>query len=437
MDSLLGNDTIIEANHGRIDDSEYFNEHSDWIDQFTALATTPFLQPNSPSIIGHQHKNSAYKNVDLQSQAMFPDSWLKHMHSTRHNYSYNASGIENMNLNKLPRAKKTTDTQDTLTTLNTNKKKSNIFLLNKKHHQHSTSREYLFNKKTQFCLIVLIHYILRILSILSTYFLSLLVTLYGLTQLLDISAIDFFCPTYSKDEVYYHNYISSNPQGSGGCWYVDTTRVDSSKLWNDMDVVQWIKIENITFDIIIFSFIFFSSALIMFCFASWHFCIMIYDSIYQCSYYVGKTQYNRNPRLLRYKYNYDNTVNRNGGVGKGTVVTDYIEITSINLKPEDTGDIDFRYKSQSQGDENDDKNYIQQSHMLWCKNICPRLTQLYEKYDRISFVYFYPDSKYTMYLSIMSETTETAFQISTLLQYSGVFGMYIYHGYIKFVCMRV
>ena len=136
---------------------------------------------------------------------------------------------------------------------------------------------------------IMVYYIFRILCISLTLFLCIVSVYYGLSQILILENIDFFCSVKTAEQVHEHSRQLNTSIGVGGCWFIEFPLVDNNKLGDSSMKAVW----DINIDGLINCSLFCLIALILLMHVLYHGFYTLYDLYYQC-------KNESNPRVIEY-----------------------------------------------------------------------------------------------------------------------------------------
>lgn len=243
-------------------------------------------------------------------------------------------------------------------------------------------------------LVVVTYYSLRLLSVSLTIFLGVVASNYGFGQLLELETLDLFCPTYSRQQVYEHSRSLDAPRGVAGCWKIENAELDTNSLFNDTFVAHW----SITKSSIAFCICFMIISILLLFLGLLHLKNTIVDAYYQC---FKSNQVN--PRLQQY-----------------TPLCYYFKNDDDDILTKNS-DNEIELQIQTKASSGDQSGNFKQSKKRSCCLVCcvefvlSRFIRLWNQWDRLSYIYLYPDSKYRIIHSIFSETSQTMGQLWTFL----------------------
>ena len=159
--------------------------------------------------------------------------------------------------------------------------------------------------KTQHCIcstwckcniIQLSYFTVRYLVLITTMFICMISCLYAIGNLITLEATNFYCPSYTAEQVRQHNVENGYNQGdsSFSCWYIDKQKLN----WQDVRslklniYVAFFQVNNV-FQLLQ-SVIYFLIVIFLFIVCLIHFCYLFYDT-----FYIVCFKWNQNKRILK------------------------------------------------------------------------------------------------------------------------------------------
>ena len=122
----------------------------------------------------------------------------------------------------------------------------------------------------------------RYLVVFLSYFLCMIACLYGTGSLVTLEATNFFCPSYTLEEIHEYNFENGNKHGDNGdsCRRVDRQGLDSNVLSDLNNNIFIGKIDNESLDFLSYfeALLYFSIAFILFIAALYQTYLLIYDT---------------------------------------------------------------------------------------------------------------------------------------------------------------
>ena len=251
----------------------------------------------------------------------------------------------------------------------------------------------------------MLYFIARYLVICTSYFLSFICVLYGIGPFIMLSATQFYCKSYSRDEIYSLNRENGRERGVRGnsCLVIGKASFDEQAL-EELDIKIFdatFTIRQLSFTITIQCMIYFIISLFLFIIATYFGFYLIYDTYYALKWSKGR--HSKNGKNGKNGKNSRNAISNNPRI-VSYLVTMAQQRRKIRKqhKLKKKHSTDNRHKNSN----NDEKNKF----ILWIQTCQTKFIE----------PYYYIDSKWYLFGMYIRELIEILVQFYVLLSFGGI-----------------